>query len=131
MKYIKLFENFGEEGIPATKISDREYWKDYDYEDGETADRWANDPGYQSLEKILGVPLEFIMAYNSESDDVEEYKSEIERMRPSEKIISNQEYLGAWKYYPESLIAVARGEGGAPDWFFVFKPGPVEFNRIK
>jgi len=125
MKHVKLFEEFdfpnSNQGTPASNLSDRNYWKEFDYMDGETADEWAGDPGYRALERNLGSSLDNIIALNSENDDVEDLEERIENSTPSSVIPSNQEYITSWEYYPELSIAVAFGNGGAPDWFFIKK----------
>ena len=132
MKHIKLFEAFSEmnTGIPASNLSKKEYWEKFDYDES-TANDWANDPGYQALEKHLGVPLDYIQVLCSETavdreyDEIEKIVEEIEEFLgegadvEGRSIKSNQEYVIGWEYYPELGIAVANGDGGAPDWYFI------------
>jgi hypothetical protein len=122
MKHIRLFENFmANPEVPASNLSKREYWSEYDDMDGVTADYWANDPGYAALETNLGVPLDSIQALNSESDDIEELENAISSLDAANTVRSNQEFVTAWDYFPELGVAVAYGDGGAPDWYFVAK----------
>jgi hypothetical protein len=127
MKHITLFENFylmhffsEEGGTQAENLASRKYWKEFDEVNGETATQWRNDPGYQMLSTELGSPIESIKAYNSEEDEITyEISDEIENLTPSNSIKSNQEYIGVWEYFPEHGVAVAYGNGGAPDYYFV------------
>ena len=122
MKHVKLFEDFDQSenfGVRASDLSKKEFWSKFDYIEGKTADYWANDPGYAALERNLGAPMSSIRAFDSENDSVEEYETSIENLKPSTSIKSNQEYVTGWEYFPEAGIAVAYGDGGAPDWYFV------------
>jgi hypothetical protein len=120
MKHIQMFEDFSyAKGVPASKLANRDYWAMYDYMDGQTAEYWMNDPGYQELAKNLGTSLDRISALNSESDDVEHFENYLEGKQPAKTVRSNQEFIRSWEYFPELGIAVANGDGGSPDWFFV------------
>jgi len=127
MKHIKLFESFSlpkdvEGRALASDLSKSEYWEPLDYNDGKTAEEWAQDPGYLALSKNLESPLDSILVFDSDHDDVEGLKDEVESLSKnsySESIKSNQEYIDIWNYYPEEGIAVARSTGGGADWYFV------------
>jgi hypothetical protein len=134
MKHIKEFEFFQDEkdgGTPASELSNRSYWAQFDDNDGETADDWANDPGFQDLEKNLGINLDYLLALNSEGDDVEKFEDAIANSSPEKTVKSTQEYVTNWEYYPNLGIAVAYGNGGAPDWYFVVKQPEIQFDLIK
>jgi hypothetical protein len=121
MKHLKLFENFMEKGVNASNLSKKEYWAEYDDMDGETAEYWENDPGYAALETNLGVPLDSIQALNSEVDSIGDLEDAIDGLDAPNTVRSNQDWITAWDYFPEMGIAVAYGDGGAPDWYFVAK----------
>ena len=61
-------EDLKHNGVLASELSKRKYWAEYDYMNGETADYWANDPGYIALENNLVAPMDSIYAFNSEND---------------------------------------------------------------
>jgi hypothetical protein len=120
--HVKLFEDFFNnselEGIKASDLSSKEYWAEFDDNDGETATEWEDDPGYNILSDMLDSPLENIQALNSEENDLSELEEKIEGMTPLKTIQSTQDYIGSWEYYPEVGVAVAYGNGGAPDYWF-------------
>jgi|688.fasta_scaffold30669_16 hypothetical protein len=128
MNQVKVFEFFqeGEGGTPVSNLSSTSYWAEFDENDGKTADDWANDPGFQNLEKNLGISPDYLLALNSEGDDVEKFKGVIANSLPEKTVKSTQEYVTSWEYYTDLGIAVACGNGGAPDWFFVLKTPEVE-----
>lgn len=120
-KHISTFESFSSPAKrTAEDLGNREYWADFDYNDGLTADDWQNDPGYQALAEEMSTPLSQILAFDTESDEgTDELMSEIRRYREAPKTIeSTHPYLETWEYYPESGIAIARGYNGAPDYIF-------------
>lgn len=128
MNQVKVFEFFqeGEGGTPVSNLSSTSYWAEFDENDGKTADDWVNDPGFQNLEKNLGISPDYLLALNSEGDDVEKFKDVIVNSLPEKTVKSTQEYVTNWEYYTDLGIAVAYGNGGAPDWFFVLKTPEVE-----
>ena len=123
MKHVKLFENFeteSNEGTEAVNLGSMDYWKEFDEVNGETATQWRNDPGYQMLSTELGSPIKSIKAYNSEEDEItDKIADKIDDLTPSKSIKSNQEYIGIWDYFHEYGVAVAYGNGGAPDYYFM------------